>query len=72
MRLPLPAPLSSHAVRTPATENRPENGQMGPRAPGFSRNRVALARPLLATRHRPLGLAPRCGGTTQTNWARVH
>ena len=57
--------LSSHAVRTPATENRPGNGQMGPHALGFARNHVALARPLLATRHRPLGPAPRAPAMRQ-------
>ena len=52
-------PLSSHAVRTPATANRPGNGRMGLRAPGFARNRVALARPPLATLPWSPGRPPR-------------
>ena len=64
--------LSSHAVRTPAMENRAENSQMGPRAPGFARNRIALARPLLATHHRPLGPAPRAPAMRQHDRRRRH
>ena len=52
-------PLSSHAVRTPATANRPGNGREGLRAPGLARNRVALARPPLATLPWSPGRPPR-------------
>ena len=52
-------PLSSHAVRTPATANRPGNGRKGLRAPGLAPNRVALARPPLATLPWSLGRPPR-------------
>ena len=52
-------PLSSHAVRTPATANRPGNGRKRLRAPGLTPNRVALARPPLATLPWSLGRPPR-------------
>ena len=52
-------PLSSHAVRTPATANRPGNGRKGLRAPGLARNRVTLAHPPLATLPWSPGRPPR-------------